>query len=82
MTDKTDQSLSNTSIDADESENIQPDSKESPSKEDATEYPPPAQAALVMLAILLALFLTAIVRINQPTILTHTPNIPDLTEEI
>lgn len=63
MTDKMDRTSSNTSIDNDKSETMQPDlEKESPSKEDAIDYPPPAQAALVMLALLLALFLTAIVR--------------------
>jgi hypothetical protein len=67
MTNKMDQASSNTSIDNEKSKTIQPVlEKGTPSKEDAIEYPPPAQAALVMLAILLALFLTAIVRTNHP----------------
>ena len=57
MTNKMDRTSSNTSIDNDKSETVQPDSKENALKEDAIEYPPPAQAALVMLALLLALFL-------------------------
>jgi hypothetical protein len=68
MTNKMDRTSSNTSIDNDKSETMQPDSKENALKEDAIDYPPPAQAALVMLALLLALFLTAIVRMinNHP----------------
>jgi hypothetical protein len=71
MTNQMDQTPSNTSIDNGKIDTIQPISKEISSKEDAVEYPPPAQAALVMLALLLALFLTAIVRINQPTSHPH-----------
>jgi hypothetical protein len=81
MTNQMDQTPSNTSIDNGKIDTIQPISKEISSKEDAVEYPPPAQAALVMLALLLALFLTAIVRINQQTTLTLTLSIPDLTRE-
>ena len=68
MTNKMDRTSSNTSIDNDKSETMQPDSKENALKEDAIDYPPPTQAALVMLALLLALFLTAIVRMinNHP----------------
>jgi hypothetical protein len=64
ITNEMDQTSSKPSFENDKSETTQPDSKELPSKEDAIEYPPPAQAALVMLALLLALFLTAIVRTN------------------
>lgn len=77
MTNKMDQASSNTiSIDNDKSKTIQPVlEEETPSKEDTIEYPPPAQAALVMLALLLALFLTAIVRIpttDQPSSKSQT----------
>jgi len=62
LSDAMNQPSSNTSIDNDKVDTMQSDLNESPPKEVGVEYPPPAQAALVMLAILLALFLTAIVR--------------------
>jgi hypothetical protein len=64
MANKMDHSSTNISIDNDKRESIQTDSNKDIPKEDAVEYPPPAQAALVMLALLLALFLTAIVCTN------------------
>jgi hypothetical protein len=74
MTNAMDQTFNNTGIDNDKSKTIQPASEtETPSKEDAIEYPPPAQAAFVMLALLLALFLAAIVRI--PTTLIQIPEL-------
>ena len=74
MTNKIDQTCSNASIDDDASETIKTGlNHKKSSEEDAVEYPSPAQAALVMLALLLALFLTAIVRTNQLANQIHNP---------
>lgn len=72
------QTSSNTSIDNDKIKTTQPDSKDSPPNEDAVKYPPPAQAALVMLALLLALFLTSLVR-TSPSHHSHPQPCQKLT---
>jgi hypothetical protein len=45
----------------DKASNATDSTTKDPTSEDVTEYPPPAQGALVMLALLLALFLSALV---------------------
>jgi hypothetical protein len=45
----------------DKASNATDSTTKDPTSEDVTEYPPPAQGAMVMLALLLALFLSALV---------------------
>jgi hypothetical protein len=45
----------------DKASNTTDSTTKDPTKEEVAEYPPPAQGALVMLALLLALFLSALV---------------------